>query len=182
MQHLKRTRKISTTDSSSALRAVVACAVLALLAALATAGCGGGAAAPVARHATRPSLRVDRKAGAPKAVPVRPIEIVVLPKRAGGSLEVAIEVTGRGHQEGEAFEDPDGWEIVARDFHGQELRRIMNGPGRVEREPVGNEDGSQWDVVVTHSVYFALPANVSKVAVRVAVPAASPVEIQSELL
>ena len=80
-----------------------------------------------------------------------------------------------------AFEDTAGWTIVALDHRGQELRRIMNGPGHLERSPVGMEDGSQWDVTVRGTVFFALPKDVQHVAVRVAVPQAQPVEIQSEV-
>jgi hypothetical protein len=43
------------------------------------------------------------------------------------------------------------------------------------------EDGSQWDVTVKGTVFFALPKDVQRVAVRVAVPQAQPVEIQSEV-
>ncbi len=178
MRHLKTWKK-STSEPGSLSFAVAALALAALLA-----SCGGAtqpASSSSSLQPRRSSARPGRRAGAPQAVPVRPIEIMVSPKRSGGSLEVAIEVVGRGHQEGEAFEDSAEWNIVARDHRGQELRRIMNGPGRVVRAPVGNEDGSQWDVTVRGTVFFALPSDVSHVAVRVAVPAAQPVEIQSEL-
>ena len=158
----------------------LAAVALAAAMAIAASACGGSDAQVSAREPGE-SSRYARKAAAPRGVPVRPIEISVKPKRAGGSLEVSIQVVGRGHGEGEAFEDTAGWEIVARDPRGQELRRIMNGPANLERLPVGVEDGSQWDVTVKHTVFFALPANVSNVAVRVAVPAARPVEVQSEL-
>jgi hypothetical protein len=159
----------------------LAAVAFAAIVALAASACGGSDSQVSAREPGESSHGYARKAAAPRGVPVRPIEISVKPKRAGGSLEVSIEVIGRGHGEGEAFEDTDGWEIVARDPRGQELRRIMNGPAHLERAPVGVEDGSQWDVTVQHTVFFALPANVSNVAVRVAVPAARPVEVQSEL-
>ena len=146
------------------------------------AACGGGAQREAAPPlAPRHARRVDRRDSAPGAVPVRPILVTVNPKRSGGSLEVGIEVVGRGHGEGEAFEDAAGWSIVVHDHRGQELRRIMNGPGHVYRAPVGVEDGSQWDVTVKGTVFFALPNDVERVAVRVAVPQAQPVEIQSEV-
>src|SRR3954470_16009966 len=114
MRQVNRTRKRSTTS-----------ALAAALVAVTLAGCGGSqAAAPPPRVA-----HAGRRADAPTAVPVRPIEVSVRPKRSGGSLEVAIHVIGRGHGEGEAFEDQTGWSIVALDARGQELRRIMNGPG-----------------------------------------------------
>jgi hypothetical protein len=180
MREVKPIWKKSTSEPGSLSPSATA----ALLVALLLAACGG---APQTSASTEPqprrtrSARLGRRAGAPRQVPVRPIEIVVQPKRSGGSLEVAIQVIGRGHSEGEAFEDLAEWNIVVRDHRGQELRRIMNGPGRVERDPVGEEDGSQWDVRVHGTVFFALPKDVSRVAVRVAVPEAQPVEIESEV-
>jgi hypothetical protein len=175
MHHAKRTTKTrtrSTTDRCAALAAAL----------FLFAGCGGGSQAPASAQGSRGGVaHLDRRAGAPRAVPVLPIEVQVSPRRSGGSLEVAIEVIGRGHGQGEAFEDAAGWNIVAIDHRGQELRRIMNGPGHVERAPVGSEDGSQWDVTVKGTVFFALPLDVQRVAVRVAVPQARPVEIHSEV-
>jgi hypothetical protein len=168
----------TTTRSTTEVRAALMLVATLLL----PAACGGGAQSEAVEPVLpRHSMRVDRRAGAPGTVPVRPILVTVNPKRSGGSLEVGIEVIGRGHGEGEAFEDTAGWSIVAVDHRGQELRRIMNGPGHVERAPVGVEDGSQWDVTVKGTVFFALPKDVQHVAVRVAVPQAQPVEIQSEV-
>jgi hypothetical protein len=174
----KTTKTKTTTRSTTELRAtLVLIATLVLPAA-----CGGGASSQVEEPTVpRHTGRIERRDGAPQAVPVRPILVRVNPKRSGGSLEVGIEVVGRGHGEGEAFEDTAGWTIVALDHRGQELRRIMNGPGHLERAPVGMEDGSQWDVTVKGTVFFALPKDVQHVAVRVAVPQAQPVEIQSEV-
>jgi hypothetical protein len=178
MHHAKRPKTTKTTTTRSTIDRLAALSAALLL----LGACGGGSQAPTTVRGSRSDLaHADRKAGSPRAVPVRPIEVQVSPKRSGGSLEVAIEVIGRGHGQGEAFEDAAGWNIVAIDHRGQELRRIMNGPGHVERAPVGSEDGSQWDVTVKGTVFFALPMDVQRVAVRVAVPQARPVEIQSEV-
>jgi hypothetical protein len=168
----------ATTRSTTELRA----ALIVVAALLLPTACGGGASLEAEEPlAPRHARHTDRRDGAPGTVPVRPILVNVNPKRSGGSLEVGIEVIGRGHGEGEAFEDTAGWSIVALDHRGQELRRIMNGPGHLVRAPVGMEDGSQWDVTVRGTVFFALPKDVQHVAVRVAVPQAQPVEIQSEV-
>ena len=177
MHHAKPTTKTTTRSTTDRCAALAAALLL-----FAFAGCGGGSQTPASERGSRGGMaHLDRRAGSPRAVPVLPIEVQVSPKRSGGSLEVAIEVIGRGHGQGEAFEDATGWDIVAIDHRGQELRRIMNGPGHVERAPVGSEDGSQWDVTVKGTVFFALPMDVQHVAVRVAVPQARPVEIQSEV-
>jgi hypothetical protein len=152
-----------------------------LVVALALVGCGGGGAGNASGDtmAEKARPRPVRKAGAPDTVPVEPLEVKVTPRRTGGALEIAIVVVGRGHQEGEPFENPDGWELEVHDHNGRALRRLMNGPKKVMREPVGREDGTQWNVTVKHSIFFELPEAVEKVRVVVRVPGAKPYEVMA---
>jgi hypothetical protein len=79
---------------------------------------------------------------------------------------------GRGHNEGEAFEDPTRWTVSASSG-GADLPRMLNGPVRLERIPVGHASGSQWDVFVRFSVAFKIAATASSVNVTIQPPEAS---------
>src|SRR5687768_6991221 len=90
------TTTASTTEPPAPFRSALARArgsLAAVLVLVLVGACGGGSTvsgtgddADEARNG-----RSHRRAGAPRAVPVRPIQIHVSPKRSGGSLEVAIE-------------------------------------------------------------------------------------------
>lgn len=145
-------------------------------------GCGGAAATAAPRAtASRPRPRADEGVPMMAPAPVGPIQVRVLPRRTGGALELAIQVEARGHAENEPFEDASAWTVEVLDERGGRLRRLMNGPRRIDREPVGREDGSQWDVTVRHSIFFELPKVVPKVKVRLVVPGASAYEAMAEV-
>jgi hypothetical protein len=113
-----------------------------------------------------------RQAG---AVERQPIEIDVAARRAGTALHIDVTGTGRGHAEREAFENPERWVVRVR-AGDLDLRRVLNGPARIAREPVGHPRFGQWDVVVRFSLAFALPADATAVRVYVEAPEAAPYE------
>ncbi len=98
----------------------------------------------------------------------------------GASLRLDIACVGRGVQEGEAFEDPERWVVRVR-ANGNELERLVNGPVRIERNPVGGARGTQWDITMRFSVVFEVPRETSGVEVLVAAPDAEPVKRQLRL-
>jgi len=104
-----------------------------------------------------------------------PLRIDVSAKPLGASLRLDIACIGRGVQEGEAFEEPERWVVRAR-ANGDELQRLVNGPVRIERSPVGGARGTQWDITMRFSVVFKVPDATSSVDVLVAAPEADPVE------
>lgn len=107
----------------------------------------------------------------PGAVKREPIQVRVVVSRSGGSVMLRITGIGRGHEEGEPFEDPTKWSVSAS-AAGEELKRVLNGPVRLERIPVGHASGSQWNVFVRFSVAFKLESEARKVDVTIEPPEA----------
>lgn len=91
--------------------------------------------------------------------------------RVGSAVHLEITGTGRGHLEGEQFEDPESWTIRCWTA-GEELPRVVNGSARIERAPVGPIAQNRWDVTVMYSVGFALPDVVPQVEVQIKAPGA----------
>jgi hypothetical protein len=135
-----------------------------ILTAILLTACGGSRAASSGGGT---ATRTAHKKAAP-VVP-QPLEVKASATRQGTALRVMIDGIGRGHGEGETFEDPTAWEISAR-VDGQPLKKVVNGPMRVERLPVGEVDGDAWDVTVNFSTYFELPDGADKVELHVAPP------------
>jgi hypothetical protein len=71
--------------------------------------------------------------------------------------------------EGAPFEDPTRWVISARDGE-QELRRLVNGPIRIERQDVSAGGPERWDTVVRFSVAYQVPETTAQVLVKVTPP------------
>lgn len=131
------------------------------------AACGGSPATTTVAtaHEVRPAN------GAQVAVEAEPIEFAVSGKRVGSAVLLEIVGVGRGVIEGQAFEDPETWDIRCS-VDGRELQRVVNGSARVERAPVGPARHNRWDITVEYSVGFALPADVATVNVAVSAPGA----------
>lgn len=137
------------------------------------ASCGGSSspAEPViAGSATRPA--VARAA----PVPRQPVEVSIQASKLGQSLRLDIAGVARGHGEGEAVEDPTQWRVSA-ESGGELLARMVNGPVRVDRQPVGDVYGNRWDVRVRFSVAFAIPEDAREVRVRVEPPQSEAVDL-----
>jgi|GEM_PF-4429138 len=98
----------------------------------------------------------------------RDTRISIETQKTGASVQV--DVTGRGlrYRAGEAFERSDRWHVAAS-ADGVPLRRLLNGPARVERRPTDGDD-RLWDVTVAFSVAFAVPEGTSSIDVVVAEP------------
>ena len=113
----------------------------------------------------------ERRAHEPidRSVPRVPIEIDIASARVGGSLRVDIRGVARGHGEGEDIEDPTLWGVSAK-VGDVVLNRVVNGPVRVARDPVGDPSGDQWDVIVEFSVGFSCPEGVDAVDVTISAP------------
>lgn len=99
----------------------------------------------------------------------QPLEVDVRAKRLGGSLHLDITGIGRGRLEGESFEDPTAWQVEVVQS-GMLLKRTVNGPVSVAREPVGRATGNRWDVVVRFSVNFMIETESLPLEVRVHPP------------
>jgi hypothetical protein len=112
---------------------------------------------------------------APLQVEAQPLQIDFAAERLGTSLRVDIECVGRGVEEGQAFEAPEHWTIRAH-ADGAELKRLVNGPVRVARSPVGSAHGTKWDVTVLFSVVFEVTATTREVDVAVTAPDSAPVK------
>ena len=168
------------------LAAVLALVTLAAAVGPAAAGCGassldGTGASPEAGNGARHRRRQQREPSEPAALPVQPLDVVLHARPVGGSLEVVIQVVGRGHQEGEPFEETDAWQVRAADDAGRPLKRVMNGMARTVREPVGPPSGSQWDVTIRYTVYFELTKGARRAAVTVGVPGARLAALDTDL-
>lgn len=134
------------------------------------AACGGTPRSPTT-HAEGPAparsgqLEVKRE----------PLQIELAAARVGSSLRLDVKGIARGVREGEAFEDPERWQIDVR-VAGQPLSRLVNGPVRIDRSPVGGPTGDQWDTIVRFSVVYGVPDAVESVDVTVSAPDAVPVK------
>lgn len=106
---------------------------------------------------------------ADRSVPRVPIEIDIATARVGESLRLDVKGVARGHGEGEDIEDPTLWTVTAS-YGDVELDRVVNGPVRVARNPVGDPAGDQWDVIVQFSVSFSCPEEADEVQVSVRAP------------
>ncbi len=121
-----------------------------------------------------------QRRAAPPRVERHPIQVEVAAQRTGRSLRLEITGIGRGHEEGEPFENPETWAVSAS-VNGAPLKHILNGPARVDREPVGHAYGSQWNVFVRFSVAFAIDPEATHVDIRVAPPGAKAHEDRLEV-
>lgn len=130
---------------------------------LAMAACHGSRAPAEGEGTARPPHH--------KMAPVvpQPLEVKATATRKGGSLQVQIDGLARGHGQDETFEDPTTWEVSAA-AAGQPLKKVANGPVHVERLPVGDATADSWDVSVSFSTYFELPAAADRVELHVAPP------------
>lgn len=103
--------------------------------------------------------------------PVRqPLEINAVAEREGSLLRVDVDAVGRAHRQGEGFETPASWKVDVA-LAGQPLKCLMRGPVRVAREPVGDFKHDAWDVEVSFSAFFQLPADAPPTKVQVVVVA-----------
>jgi hypothetical protein len=136
-------------------------------------GCGGSSA-PVDPVIVGPPSRpaVPRVA----AVAREPVEVSIQASKLGQSLRLDIAGVARGHGEGEAVEDPTRWQVSA-ESGGAALARMVNGPVRVDRQPVGDTYNNRWDIHVRFSVAFAIPQDAREVRVRVEPPGSEPVDL-----
>ncbi len=98
-----------------------------------------------------------------------PAEIGLRVKQLGSALNVEIVALGRGRLEGEPFEDPSNWTITAVS-RGKALQRVVNGPVRLGRSPVGRASGNRWDVDLRFSLNYALPKKGGAVTIKVTDP------------
>ena len=133
------------------------------------AACGGGSATPPAATAppkARSAARAQRE----------PIRVDFDAQRFGSSLRLDVRGIGRGVLEGEPFEDPERWHISAQSADGAELPRLVNGPVRIDRSPVGGARSNQWDTTVQFSVVYEVPAGAESVHVQVRAPQAPPLK------
>lgn len=149
------------------LRSIEAMRTLGAVLVAALAACGGAAGIATGAAPTPAS-----RAPAPRWLP---IDVAVQAERFGESVRLDVEGIGRGVTEGDPFEDPQRWSISARAGR-TELARLVNGPVRIARNPVGGAYSEQWDTVVRFSVVYRVPAGASKIAVRLVPPRARPVE------
>jgi hypothetical protein len=136
--------------------------------------CGGAA-----RTSERP-----RRARSPAMARPRPpaaLEVSAAIKRDGHTLRVDVTGFGNTRPPGEDFEDPTAWTVVARDGDGAELKRVVNGPAQLVREPVGEPDEDIWDVTVTFSLWFHLGKGVEAVTVDLEPPGGPAVSIEKAL-
>ena len=146
-------------------------------------GCGGaqtGGGNPELGPAPPPRQR-SAQVEAPRR---EPILVTALVSREKSLLRVDVQGIGRGHDAGEEFEAPREWVVDAFDGDGAELKRLVVGPGRVERQPVG--DTGAWDVSVTFAVYFKPPVtgrtdNISLRIVPPGAPAPSTFQLSARL-
>lgn len=136
-------------------------------------GCGG-AAEPAETVIVGPAARpgVARVA----AVARQPVEVSVQATKLGQSLRLDIAGIARGYGEAEPVEDPTQWQVEV-ESEGQALARMVNGPVRVDRQPVGDDYNDRWDVHVHFTVAFAIPEHAREVRVRVAAPESDPVDL-----
>lgn len=144
------------------------------------AGCGGAAHTPDSPSRTAPERRV---ALAPTVAPVRPepLELDVQARRMGGSLNLAIVGTGRGRLEAESFEEPERWSIEVKQA-GLSLKRTVNGPVSVARNPVGKHADNRWDVTVRFSVSFLMDTDTLPLEVTIVAPNEPPASVTIESL
>jgi hypothetical protein len=115
------------------------------------------------------------------APPPAPLEVAGHASREGNLLRVDVRATGKAHGSGESFESPTNWQVDAHSATGEELKRLVVGPARVERDPVGN---TAWDVDVNFTVYFQPPNKGTHVDVRLVPPSeagASEKQISTDL-
>jgi hypothetical protein len=139
----------------------------------------GGSSAPADPVIVGPSTR---PAVARSAEVVRqPIEVSIQASKLGQSLRLDIAGIARGHGEGEPVEDPERWRVSA-ESGGEVLARMVNGPVRVDREPVGDAYGDRWDVHIRFSVAFAIPEDAREVRIRVVPPESPPVDLRIDAL
>ena len=143
--------------------------ILSFFALALTTACGG---ATVESRAPGPQ---PAKSAQVKVKKPKPVRVKLAAKRFGSSLRVDIIGLGRAVSEGEEFEDPDTWKIRAK-LGNRELPRLVNGPVRIERNPVGDYYDELWDTTVRFSVAFELPESAEKVRVVVAPPENKPVQ------
>ena len=134
----------------------------------------GGSSAPAEPVIAGPAARPAVARAAPVAR--QPVEVSIEAQKLGQSLRLDIAGVARGHGEGEAVEDPDQWRVSA-ESGGEALARMVNGPVRVDRQPVGDVYSNRWDVHVRFSVAFAIPENAREVRVRVEPPQSEAVDL-----
>ena len=127
------------------------------------------------RPASRRQRRRERPRAAQLQVEREPLKIDFAVERLGASLRLDIKCLGRGVDEGEAFEEPKNWTIRAH-ADGEELERLVNGPVRVGRNPVGGARGTKWDITMQFSVVFKVTETTRAVDVAVTAPDAAPVQ------
>jgi hypothetical protein len=134
---------------------------LLLAAALVVAACGGAprGAAPAE------VVVIDRR----PPIERQPVQVSVEAQREGGSLHLVLTGVGRGFGEREALEDPRTWRVTVTAGE-LELARLVNGPVRVSRQPVGRVEAQRWDIEVRFSVSFALPEEIDEVEIWVTPP------------
>ena len=158
-------------DMARMLREVISIGVQ-TIASLCLVACSSHAPAPMPAP-TPTSQPVDRLAPTQPATRTDSIEVAVEGKRVGSSLQVGVTGLGRARVAGGAFEDTRQWNVVAT-YQGQQLQRVLNGPTRVSRTPVGDVRGSRWDVSVAFSIGFALEHHAEQVEVTVTPPESRP--------
>jgi hypothetical protein len=135
-------------------------------------GCGGAQHAVVApKHACAKPMRAvpETDDPTPPSGP-QPIEVSATSARDNGLIRVDVSAVGHGHTAQEGFEEPSAWRVTAS-ADGQEMRRLVLGPVRVERCPTGDVHQDSWDVKVEFSMYYQMPDQEPKqVAVALTAP------------
>jgi hypothetical protein len=134
---------------------------------IASVGCGGATTAEPAEPAEVVERTIPERED--RSVPREPIEVEVASARVGESLRLDIRGVARGHTEGEDLEDPTLWAVSAK-VGDTTLDRVVNGPVRVARNPVGDPSGDQWDVIVEFSVSFSCPEEADEIDVSIVAP------------
>lgn len=111
----------------------------------------------------------------------QPLELDVQARKMGGSLNLSIVGTGRGRLEAEGFEVPERWTIEVTQA-GTSLKRTVNGPVSVSRNPVGKHADNRWDVTVKFSVSFNLETDVLPLEVTIVAPNERPASVMIDSL
>lgn len=88
-------------------------------------------------------------------------------------MRLDISGVGSRQREHHAMEQPRNW-IITATAGTQELKRMVNGPVRVSREPVGAVHSGLWDTTVEFSVAFGVPAGISSMRVHIQPPGDPP--------
>jgi hypothetical protein len=128
--------------------------------------CGACGGAAIQTHTAHPVAQVAMEEPVDAPAPA-PLQVAGRASREGTLLRVDVRATGKAHGPGESFEVPTNWQVDAHTAAGEELKRLVVGPARVERDPVGT---TAWDVNVDFTVYFQPPKRATHVDVRLVPP------------